>query len=92
MQLDGHHIAFNLTIAGEKVSMSPSFIGTQPHRFMLGEEEIVPMGAETEAAFAFMASLTEEQQGQAIQGEKRGRMEAGPGKGRRAAEAAGSFL
>ena len=79
VQLDGHHIAFNLTIMGEKVSMSPSFIGTQPHRFTLGGEEIVPMGAETEAAFALMASLSEEQKAEAIQGEKRGRMEAGPG-------------
>lgn len=80
VQLDGHHIAYNLTILGEKVTMSPSFIGTQPHRFTLGEEEIVPMGPETEAAFAFMASLNEEQKAKAIQGQKRGRMEAGPGK------------
>ena len=79
VQLDGHHIAFNLTIVGEKVTMSPSFIGTQPHQFTLGEEKIIPMGAETDAAFALMASLTEEQKEQAIEGEKRGRMEAGPG-------------
>ncbi|MGJ8725426.1 MAG: DUF3500 domain-containing protein [Roseibacillus sp.] len=79
VQLDGHHIAFNLTIVGEQVSMSPSFIGTQPHRFTLGEEEIVPMGAETEAAYALMASLSEDQKKEAIQGKKRGRMEAGPG-------------
>ena len=80
VQLDGHHIAYNLTIVGERVSMSPSFVGTQPHRFQLGEEEIVPMGPETKAAFALLNSLDEEQKKQAIQGQKRGRLEAGPGK------------
>ena len=80
VQLDGHHIAFNLTVVGEKVSMSPSFIGTQPHRFTLDEEEIVPLGDETKAAYTFLASLDEEQQKVAILGSKRGRLEAGPGK------------
>ena len=79
IQLDGHHIAFNLTILGEKVSMSPSFIGTQPHKFTLGEKEILPMGDETAAAFAFMASLSPEQQNIAIQEKKRGRLQTGPG-------------
>lgn len=80
VQLDGHHIAYNLTIAGERVTMSPSFIGTQPREFTLGEEKIIPMGPETAAAFAFLASLDEAQKKQAVQGEKRGRIEAGPGK------------
>lgn len=79
VQLDGHHIAFNLTIVGEKVSMSPSFIGTQPRQFTLAGKEIVPMGEETTGAFEFMASLSEEQQQAAIRGDKRGRLRAGPG-------------
>ena len=80
VQLDGHHIAFNLTIVGEKISLSPSFIGTQPHRFTLAGEEVIPMGAETETAFALIASLTAEQRKEAIVGDTRGRLELGPGK------------
>lgn len=80
IQLDGHHIAFNLTIVGEKVSMSPSFIGTQPHRFTLGGEEVVPMGEETAAAYAFINSLEEGQKKSAILSDRRGRIEAGPGR------------
>jgi hypothetical protein len=80
VQWDGHHVAINLTIVGEKITMSPSFIGTQPHRFMLGDEEIAPMMEETAGAYAFIGSLNERQRKEAIQGAKRGRMVAGPGK------------
>jgi len=79
VQLDGHHIAFNLTILGDRVTMSPSFIGTQPHKITLKGKEIVPMGDETAAAFEFMASLNEEQRSKAIQGDKRRQLELGPG-------------
>ena len=80
VEWDGHHVAINLTIAAEKVTMSPSFIGTQPHRFLLGKEEIVPMKEETAGAYVFIDSLTEAQKKDAIQGAKRGNMLAGPGK------------
>jgi len=80
VQWDGHHVAFNIALHGEKMTMSPSFIGTQPHKFHLGEEEIIPMEQETALAFEFIASLDEKQRASAIQGDKRGRMRAGPGK------------
>ena len=80
VQWDGHHVAVNLTMVGEKITMSPSFIGTQPHRFLLGEEKIIPMGEESVFAYAFINGLTEKQKEEAIQGAKRGRMLAGPGK------------
>lgn len=80
VQWDGHHVAVNLTIVGEKVTMSPSFIGTQPHCFMLGDEEIAPMKGETADAYVFIDSLSEKQRKEAIRGAKRGAMVAGPGK------------
>ncbi|MEM1083553.1 MAG: DUF3500 domain-containing protein [Verrucomicrobiota bacterium] len=80
VQWDGHHVGVNLAIVGEKVTMSPSFIGTQPRQFKLGEELIVPMGEETAQAYAFIDSLTEKQREEAIRGDKRRRMVAGPGK------------
>ncbi|MEP4077068.1 DUF3500 domain-containing protein [Haloferula sp.] len=80
VQWDGHHVAVNLTMVGDKVTMSPSFIGTQPHRFKVGDEEIAPMGEETAMAYTFIDSLSDEQRKEAIRGAKRGRMVAGPGK------------
>lgn len=80
VQWDGHHVAVNLTIVGEKMTLSPAFIGTQPHKFMLGEQEIIPMENEIAWAIKFMESLDEKQQKQAIINTKRGRMQAGAGK------------
>lgn len=80
VQWDGHHVAINLTMEGEKMTMSPSFIGTQPHAFTLGGEQIVPMEKETAWAYEFINSLDENQRSRAIQGDKRGRMKAGPGR------------
>lgn len=80
VQWDGHHVAVNLSIVGEKMTISPAFIGTQPHKFMVGEEEIIPMEHEIAWAIEFMKSLDEKQRAQAIIGTKRGRMQAGAGK------------
>ena len=33
VQLDGHHVALNVTPDGEAYSLSPSFIGTYPQAF-----------------------------------------------------------
>ena len=80
VQWDGHHVAVNLAIVGEKMTLSPAFIGTQPHKFMLGKEEIIPMENEIAWAIEFMKSLDDKQRAQAIIGTKRGRMQAGAGK------------
>jgi hypothetical protein len=80
VQWDGHHVAVNLTIHGESMSMSPTFIGTQPHTFTLGGEKIVPMEQETALVYEFINSLDDQQRAEAVQGDKRGRMKAGPGK------------
>lgn len=80
VQWDGHHVAVNLTIVGDKMTMSPAFVGTQPHKFKLGEEEIVPMENEIAWAYEFMNSLDEEQRAKAVVRDKRGQMEAGAGK------------
>ncbi|MDA7629600.1 DUF3500 domain-containing protein, partial [Akkermansiaceae bacterium] len=80
VQWDGHHVAVNLSIVGEKMTLSPAFIGTQPHKFMLGDEEIIPMENEIAWALKFMESLDEKQRAKAIIGEKRARMQAGAGK------------
>ncbi len=80
VQWDGHHVAVNITIKGDDMTASPSFIGTQPHKFTLGDEEIVPMKNEVAWAFDFVNSLTAKQRTSAIQSDRRGRMQAGAGK------------
>jgi hypothetical protein len=80
VQLDGHHVANNLTIFGEKMSVSPAFIGTQPHRFKVGNKEVVPMEFETSMAYKLINSLDDAQREKAIVGKTRGRMVAGAGK------------
>ena len=80
LQLDGHHLALNLTMAGEKMSYSPAFIATQPRAFQLAGEEIVPLGKETSLAFDFVASLTDGQRRDALKDDRRGRLVAGAGK------------
>ena len=80
VQWDGHHVAVNITIVGDKMTNSPYFIGTQPHVFNLGKEEIIPMKNEIAYAYEFMKSLDEKQLKAAVVGPKRGRMQAGAGK------------
>ncbi len=80
VQFDGHHLAVNLTIAGEKMTCSPAFIGTQPKAYTLAGREIVPMGKETSLAFDFINSLNDDQRKDALRDDRRGRLQAGPGR------------
>ena len=89
VQWDGHHVAVNLTIVGEKMTLSPAFIGTQPHQFKVDKEEIIPMEHEIAWALEFMSSLDEKQRAKAIIGTKRGRMQAGAGQDGKMPEAKG---
>ena len=89
MQFDGHHLAYNLTFAGERTTMSPSFLGTQPSRFARGEDTVRPLGAEVDAAFALVNALTDDQRARAVVGARRGRIVSGPGADGRIPDAIG---
>jgi len=80
IQFDGHHLALNITIHGEKMSLSPSFIGTQPHVFKLAEKEIQPIAPLTDQAHTLINNLPEELQKLAIISNKRGKMKTAAGK------------
>jgi len=66
-QLEGHHLALNFTVAGNRVSMTPAFLGADPaevdrgelagHRLLL---------TEAERAFELIASLDESQRAAAV--------------------------
>ncbi|MBJ06631.1 MAG: hypothetical protein CMO40_05860 [Verrucomicrobiaceae bacterium] len=71
LQFDGHHVAVNLTFQGKRMSMSPTFIGTQPREFKLGKDTVVPMAGEAPAALALLQSLDAKQQETARVGDRR---------------------
>ncbi|MDB4798856.1 DUF3500 domain-containing protein, partial [Verrucomicrobia bacterium] len=79
-QFDGHHLAINLTIVKDSVTVSPSFIGTQPADVEWGERySHKPMHIEVAKAFQLVNSLDTEQKSKAIVGERRQNLDAGPG-------------
>ncbi len=79
LQLDGHHLAWNLAFDGDTLEMSPSFIGTQPGRYLRDGVEVVPMEGEVEGAFALLATLTDEQRAAALVSPTRRQLVSGPG-------------
>lgn len=80
LQFDGHHLAINLAFQGDNMTMSPTFIGTQPRDFKMGGETIAPMLNKDHAAFALLGSLDDDQKSAAIVGRSRGNLAAGAGK------------
>ncbi len=80
VQLDGHHVALNVTLEGDAYSLSPSFIGTYPQAFTVAGRELRPLAVETDLAHELVGSLTPEQRALAVIGEARGGLRIGPGR------------
>ena len=80
IQFDGHHLAINLAFHGTGMSLSPTFIGTQPREFKLNKNTVEPMAGQDAAGLAFLRTLGAAQQGEAILGKKRGNLVAGAGR------------
>lgn len=66
LQFGGHHLALNITIAGERGILTPSFIGAQPALYTLNGATIRPLGQESDKALALLGALDEVQRKQAI--------------------------
>lgn len=78
-QLDGHHVGVNVSIEGDALTMSPSFIGTQPQSFKLGDTTIRPLTGEIDDAYRLVNSLNDEHRKQAVIRDQRGQIATGPG-------------
>ena len=78
-QLDGHHIGVNLTFEGNSISISPSFIGTQPEFFLIGSQKIRPLTKEIDVAYRLVNTLNDEQRKAAVLSPRRGTILTGPG-------------
>lgn len=79
IQFGGHHLALNITIAGEKGVLTPSLIAVQPAKFTLNGKTVRPMGRETDQALELIQALTDEQRKQAILGSQMRDLVLGPG-------------
>ena len=79
IQFGGHHLALNITIAGERGVLTPSLIAVQPAKFTLDGKTVRPMGRETDKALELIKALTDEQRKQAILGAQMRDLVLGPG-------------
>jgi hypothetical protein len=79
LQFGGHHLALNITIAGEHGVLTPSLIGAQPALYTVNGATIRPLGEESDKAIALLNALDDAQRKQAILGFRLADLVLGPG-------------
>lgn len=66
LQFGGHHLALNVTIAGEHGVLTPTLTGAQPAVYMSNGKTVRVLAQENDKAFALLNALDENQRKQAI--------------------------
>ena len=66
LQFGGHHLALNITIAGDQGILTPSLTGAQPALYTINGKTVRPLGQESDKALALLDALDENQRKQAI--------------------------
>jgi hypothetical protein len=79
LQFGGHHLALNITIAGERGVLTPSLIGAQPALYSVNGKTIRPLGDESDKALALLNALDDAQRKEAILGYRVADLVLGPG-------------
>ncbi len=79
LQFGGHHLALNITIAGERGILTPTLTGAQPALFASNGKTVRPLGPESDNALALLNSLDDIQKKQAILSYKLADLVLGPG-------------
>lgn len=79
LQFGGHHLALNITIAGEQGVLTPSLTGAQPALYTLNGKTVRPVGQESDKGLALLSALDETQRKQAILSYRVGDLVLGPG-------------
>jgi hypothetical protein len=79
LQFGGHHLAVNVTIAGEHGVLTPTLTGAQPALYTLAGKTVRPLGQESDKALALLNALDEGQKKQAILSFQVGDLVLGPG-------------
>jgi hypothetical protein len=80
LQFGGHHLALNITIAGQHGILTPSLTAAQPALYTMNGKTVRPLGQENDKAFTLLAALDESQQKQAILNYRVADLVLGPGK------------
>jgi hypothetical protein len=79
IQFGGHHLALNITIAGERGILTPTLTGAQPALYRNGGKTVRPLGGESDKALALLNALDDAQKKQAILSYKLADLVLGPG-------------
>jgi len=79
LQFGGHHLALNITVAGERGVLTPTLTGAQPALYTLNGKTVRPLGQESDKAFAMLNALDENQRKQAILSYRLADLVLGPG-------------
>jgi hypothetical protein len=79
LQFGGHHLAVNVTIAGERGILTPTLTGAQPAMYTVNGTTIRPLGRESDRALALLDALEPAQRRQAILTYKVADLVLGPG-------------
>ncbi|MFZ0591791.1 MAG: DUF3500 domain-containing protein [Bryobacteraceae bacterium] len=79
LQFGGHHLALNITIAGEQGVLTPTLTGAQPALYTIDGKTVRPLGQESDKAFALLNALDENERKQAILSYRLADLVLGPG-------------
>ena len=79
LQFGGHHLALNVTIAGEQGVLTPTLTGAQPALYTIDGKTVRPLGQESDKALALLNALDENQRKQAILSYRLADLVLGPG-------------
>ena len=79
LQFGGHHLALNITIAGDQGVLTPTLTGAQPALYTSNGKTVRPLGQESDKALALLNTLDENQRKQAILSFRLADLVLGPG-------------
>jgi hypothetical protein len=79
LQFGGHHLALNLTIAGDRGILTPTLTGAQPALYTSNGKTVRPLVGESDKALALLNALDETQRKQAILNYRVADLVLGPG-------------
>src|SRR6201987_2979048 len=79
LQFGGHHLALNITIAGERGVLTPTLTGAQPALSTRGGKTVRPLGQESDKGLGLLEALDDKQRQQAILSYQLADLVLGPG-------------
>ncbi|HEX4748830.1 MAG TPA: DUF3500 domain-containing protein [Bryobacteraceae bacterium] len=79
LQFGGHHLALNITIAGEHGVLTPTLTGAQPALYTIDGKTVRPLGQESDKALALLNALDQNQRKKAILSYELADLVLGPG-------------